>query len=261
MPAPSIFRRSTNPRCSHSHRARRAVSGFQSSYAREGLAALLYTDRLNPRGAAQSRSQSDARRIRRRAKSPSRAFRSRFAREDEERHRARIGARTYGVTDFFVLNPGGGWRSKCWPAQRYGELHRKLAERYGWRGVVSFGPGEEDLAREVVASCGRSRAGANSARSRSVDGADAPREIHRVRRYGAAASRCRTGRARGRPLRSHRSLAQRPVFARSALHIVVRNPRNCETTYRRGKTYSPAMLSIAVQQVFDAVERRWGSDS
>jgi ADP-heptose:LPS heptosyltransferase len=38
--------------------------------------------------------------------------------------------------------------------------------------------------------------------------------------------------------------------------VVVRNPRSCETTYRRGKDYAPSMLSISVEQVFDAVQRR-----
>jgi len=38
--------------------------------------------------------------------------------------------------------------------------------------------------------------------------------------------------------------------------ITVRNPQFCEITYRRGAPYSPAMLSITVDQVFRAVERR-----
>jgi heptosyltransferase-1 len=38
--------------------------------------------------------------------------------------------------------------------------------------------------------------------------------------------------------------------------VVVRNPQFSETTYRRGASYSPAMLSITVQQVVDAIERR-----
>ena len=52
---------------------------------------------------------------------------------------------------------GGGWVSKCWPAERYGELHRKIAERFGWRGVISFGPGEENLAREVISAAANPR--------------------------------------------------------------------------------------------------------
>jgi ADP-heptose:LPS heptosyltransferase len=38
--------------------------------------------------------------------------------------------------------------------------------------------------------------------------------------------------------------------------VVVRNPQFGETTYRRGASYSPAMLSIAVEQVVEAVQRR-----
>jgi ADP-heptose:LPS heptosyltransferase len=38
--------------------------------------------------------------------------------------------------------------------------------------------------------------------------------------------------------------------------ITVRNPQFCVTTYRRGTTYSPGMLSITVDQVFRAVECR-----
>jgi heptosyltransferase-1 len=37
---------------------------------------------------------------------------------------------------------------------------------------------------------------------------------------------------------------------------VVRNPRASETTYDRGASYSPAMLSITEEQVLDAIERR-----
>jgi hypothetical protein len=40
--------------------------------------------------------------------------------------------------------------------------------------------------------------------------------------------------------------------------VVVRNPQFGETTYRRGASYSPAMLSITVEQVVEAVQRRLG---
>jgi lipopolysaccharide heptosyltransferase I len=54
------------------------------------------------------------------------------------------------VRQFFAVNPGGGWRSKCWPAERYGTLCRELAGRYGLRAVVNHGPNEQDLADAVV---------------------------------------------------------------------------------------------------------------
>jgi ADP-heptose:LPS heptosyltransferase len=52
-----------------------------------------------------------------------------------------------------VLNPGGGWASKLWPAERFGELARGL-RALGLRPLVSFGPGEEGLADRVVAASG-----------------------------------------------------------------------------------------------------------
>jgi heptosyltransferase I len=51
---------------------------------------------------------------------------------------------------FAILNPGGGWWTKLWPADRFGRLADVLYERSGLVSVVTFGPGEEPLARRVV---------------------------------------------------------------------------------------------------------------
>jgi lipopolysaccharide heptosyltransferase I len=59
--------------------------------------------------------------------------------------------RAAGLTGFVVLNPGGGWASKLWPAERFGALAAKLLER-GLPSVVTWGPGEEALADRVVAA-------------------------------------------------------------------------------------------------------------
>ena len=52
-----------------------------------------------------------------------------------------------------VLNPGGGWASKLWPPERFGQLARELSG-FGFWPLVSFGPGEEGLADRVVAASG-----------------------------------------------------------------------------------------------------------
>ncbi|MFZ0277410.1 MAG: lipopolysaccharide heptosyltransferase I [Candidatus Sulfotelmatobacter sp.] len=57
------------------------------------------------------------------------------------------------VRDFAILNPGAGWGAKRWPAERYGELARRLAEA-GICPLVNYGPGEEDLFRAVLAASG-----------------------------------------------------------------------------------------------------------
>lgn len=50
---------------------------------------------------------------------------------------------------FTIVNPGAGWGAKCWPAERYATLVRILGE-HGIASLVNAGPGELDLAREVV---------------------------------------------------------------------------------------------------------------
>jgi heptosyltransferase-1 len=53
-----------------------------------------------------------------------------------------------GASNFAILNPGAGWGAKQWPAERYGDVAKKLAAD-GVKSLINFGPGEQDLAREV----------------------------------------------------------------------------------------------------------------
>jgi heptosyltransferase-1 len=58
-----------------------------------------------------------------------------------------------GIGEFAILNPGAGWGAKRWPAERYGEVARALAEMKICP-LVNHGPGEEDLFRAVLAASG-----------------------------------------------------------------------------------------------------------
>ncbi len=78
----------------------------------------------------------------------------------DPRAEARIGQRLaeYSIGDFAILNPGAGWGAKRWPAERYGEVARKLADQ-GVGAILNYGPGEEELVRAAeVASGGTARA-------------------------------------------------------------------------------------------------------
>ena len=56
---------------------------------------------------------------------------------------------------FAVLNPGAGWPNKQWPAGRYGALAMHLRDRHAMPSIVTWGPKEQALARDVTAaSCG-----------------------------------------------------------------------------------------------------------
>ncbi len=67
--------------------------------------------------------------------------------------RVDAGLAALGAGGIALLNPGGGWASKLWAAERYGELAKGL-RALGLRPVVSWGPGEEALADRVVAASG-----------------------------------------------------------------------------------------------------------
>jgi heptosyltransferase I len=66
-------------------------------------------------------------------------------------------AASQSAAPFAILNPGGGWPTKLWPAERFGELADQLYEQHGMVSYITFGPGEEGLARAVA---GHSRSGA-----------------------------------------------------------------------------------------------------
>jgi heptosyltransferase I len=50
---------------------------------------------------------------------------------------------------FAIINPGAGWGAKRWPAERYAAVVRTLGE-HGFKALVNAGPGEANLAQEVV---------------------------------------------------------------------------------------------------------------
>jgi lipopolysaccharide heptosyltransferase I len=68
---------------------------------------------------------------------------------------------------FIILNPGGGWPTKLWNAERYGALADAIRHDFQMRSVVTYGPGERELAERVAAS---SRSGAAHAASPSLKG-------------------------------------------------------------------------------------------
>ncbi|HEX5706906.1 MAG TPA: glycosyltransferase family 9 protein [Pyrinomonadaceae bacterium] len=68
---------------------------------------------------------------------------------------------------FAILNPGGGWPTKLWDAERFGALADAIYSELGLRSVVTYGPGESELAERVA---GASRRGAAQAFSPSLKG-------------------------------------------------------------------------------------------
>ena len=123
------------------------VLGFTSAHLRERSAGVFYTERHDPGdGAAHVIHKNltlagalgaDVSHIRFPLDAPSGV--------SEE-----TGPRDAAHEGFVVLNPGAGWPNKQWPQARFSALARWLRDTAGLRSVVTWGPGDEDLARAVV---------------------------------------------------------------------------------------------------------------
>jgi len=50
---------------------------------------------------------------------------------------------------YAIINPGGGWPTKLWSAERFGQLADRLWSSFGIPSLVTYGPGELELAEAV----------------------------------------------------------------------------------------------------------------
>jgi ADP-heptose:LPS heptosyltransferase len=172
---------------------------------------------------------------------------------DDEQRRVDALLRESGFHEFVILNPGGGWESKLWPAPSFGVLARRLADE-GVRALVSFGPGEEGLAdRVVAASGGAARKGFPTA----------------LREYVALARRARLVVAADTGPLHLACAVGTPVVAlfgptdperngpfRSEDPVVRRNPA-CAPCYRqRCPVHTGVMNDLSVEEVMAAVQKR-----
>lgn len=55
-------------------------------------------------------------------------------------------------SEFAILNPGGGWVTKLWPAGNFGRLADELWERHSLTSVVAVGPDDIELGNAVLAA-------------------------------------------------------------------------------------------------------------
>ena len=169
--------------------------------------------------------------------------------------------RGFGIERYVVLSPAGGWRSKCWPPERYGELCRKIRSNLGLRCVVNYGPGEEGLVSTIKAGSGEAdpiayngSLGQLMALLRNavciVGGDTGPLHLAVALGTPGVAIFGPTDPARNGPYRPCDPSDKAPP-----LDIVLRSP-HAVTTYKRGDQADPSILEIDVHAVFEAVRRQ-----
>src|SRR5258708_28214187 len=174
--------------------------------------------------------------------------------------------RRAGIDGYIVLSPGGGWRSKCWPAEHFGELCCRLRQSLGLRCIVNYGPGEDDLAAAVRTASGdaapllyNSELGQLMALLRNalcvVGGDTGPLHLAIALCPPAVALFGPTDPARNGPY---------PRFGhyeRTVGETIVLRARDSITTHSRAEAPDPSMLAIEVDSVFDAVRRCVGDSA
>ncbi len=66
---------------------------------------------------------------------------------EQEAEAAAAAAATGGK--YAILNPGGGWPTKLWSVTRFGQLADELWSNFGITSLITYGPGEVELANAV----------------------------------------------------------------------------------------------------------------
>jgi ADP-heptose:LPS heptosyltransferase len=222
--------------------------GFSAETVREFGVPILYTDRVHSR-AAHITEQNGELSLRAGARNGLAPFT--LVSSTEETFVLHL-LQGLSIDGYVVLSPGGGWRSKCWPADRYGALCKEILERLGLRCVLNYGPGEEDLIAAVKAASGKAdpvayngSLGQLMALLRNaaclVAGDTGPLHLAVALGTPVVALFGPTDPARNGPYNSH--------------DIVLR-AKDVVTTYARNDQAHPSMLAIRVDAVLDAVCRR-----
>jgi len=163
------------------------------------------------------------------------------------------GLAALGRRDLVLLNPGGGWPSKLWPAERYGELAKGL-RALGLLPLVSWGPGEEAVAERVVSASGG--AAVRSLPTTLLDYVEIARRSRLV--VAGDTGPLHLACAVGTPvvaLFGPTDPARNGPFARE--DVVIRHVPGCAPCYRRSCTrHAGIMDGITVAEVLAAAERR-----
>jgi heptosyltransferase I len=225
--------------------------GFSSQTIREFGVPVLYTDRVHPRS-SHIADQNGELSLRAGAQSAVGQVNLRVSETDRQRVCSDLAAA--GIDRYIVLSPGGGWRSKCWPAERFGELCQKIREELNLRCAINYGPGEETLAATVKSASG-------NADPFLYDG-----ELGQLMALLQGAQ-CIVGGDTG-PLHLAIALGTKAVAifgptnpARNGPYppqpFVLRDPA-AATTHKRETQTNPSLLKISVAQVFDAVKCHLG---
>lgn len=128
----------------------RRVVGFSAGHVRERAAAFLYTERVSPPGGRHVVDQNLALAAALGADTKIRTADLVIPDSPVVADvRSSLGCGDSGR--YAIINPGAGWPNKRWPPDRFAAVAVHLRDARGLPSVVTWGPGERDLADGVAA--------------------------------------------------------------------------------------------------------------
>jgi lipopolysaccharide heptosyltransferase I len=127
--------------------------GFSEYWLREPVAGLLYTDRVSPHGRRHVIEMNFSL-VERLGVPPAPSSEWKFPLPQSDPDNAIVEERlqAVGAREFIILNPGGGWKSKCWPPENYAELLRRLEGEITEHVLLTGSPEEESLIEGILRS-------------------------------------------------------------------------------------------------------------
>ena len=224
--------------------------GFERMWAREAGAAMFYTERVIPVGRHVAELNYSLAQQAGASRPQSPEYPLRVPAGGAASVRARL--HDLGITgDYVVVGPGGSWRAKCWPAERYGECCREMERKFEIRIVVIHGPGEKQIAEEVLRAAAPAQPTLISTTIEELMGLLA----HARCLVAADSGPLHLAAALGTPvvgLYGPTDPARNGPYVATA--AIVHKARPEEISYKRRAEYSTAMLRITVGDVMAATE-------
>jgi lipopolysaccharide heptosyltransferase I len=133
--------------------------GFSEYWLREPLAGIFYTDRVSPHGRRHviemNLSLVEHLGV---PLVPSSEWKFPLPQSDADDSYVQDQLTALGAREFIVLNPGGGWKSKCWAPEYYAELIQRLEKEIPEFMLLTGSPDEEALINDLLRRAGSSRA-------------------------------------------------------------------------------------------------------
>jgi heptosyltransferase I len=156
--------------------------------------------------------------------------------------------------NYAILNPGGGWPTKLWSAEKFGELADELWLQEGLYSLVAHGPHEGELAERVLKA---SRSGRAQAVSLSLKGFYALARTAQVY-VGGDTGPTHLAVAAGAPVVGLFGPTEwwRNGSPREEDICVERNDIDCRTDCHRRSCSKWICMDIEVDRVFQAVSER-----